>query len=78
MRIVICEQEKVKQYHLGVATVMDVLGHSGYLVTDLSDCGDFIAGCEDEGKLYELSRLAGRAVGFGDYIWEVGKWIEGA
>lgn len=89
MRITLCSQEKVKQYHLGVETVLDVLEMQGALVTDESTLSDFV----DDGhqgdyecapdyryqisQLFQLSRLAGRKVDLSTYVWEVGKWIEG-
>lgn len=79
MRIILCEQDKVKQYHLGVATVLDVIGHTEALVTDKSTLYDFLE-CmpSDFDTLNELRRLAyGRPVNYDTYIWELGSWIEG-
>lgn len=84
MRIVIAEQEMVKKYHLGVATVLDVLGHPEALVTDDSIIYDFLDPEVDDmdtifEKLRNLSRLSGVPVlDLEHRIWEVGKWIEGA
>lgn len=86
MRIVLVEQDKIAKYHLGVATVLDVLGQQGALVTDASVIGDFFClGYDDESeeadclhKRIELGKLTyGKRVTESSYIWEVGKWIEG-
>lgn len=91
MRIVIAEQEMVKKYHLGVATVLDCLEHPEALVTDESTVADFV----DDGfqgdyecapdyrlqnsQIYALRKLAyGKPVMLDTKIWVVGKWIEGA
>lgn len=85
MAIVLCKQDLVLRYQLGVITALNELGHPEALVTDESTIGDFFAlgydESEDEecrGVCRELSKLAyGHHVDHNTYLWEVGKWIEG-
>lgn len=78
MKIILCDQDLVNKHHLGVATVLDVIGHPEALVTDESQLGDFLDGSEGKRSVAELSRMVGRPLSWGSYVWEVGKWLEGA
>lgn len=74
MKIVLCDQTHIQKYELGVATVLDVIGHPEALVTDECTLCDFML---EASVVSELSRMVGRQLTDDTPLWMIGKWLEG-
>lgn len=60
----------IDKYAAGVQKALKLIGHPEALVTDASRLGDFYFSTE------EIAFASSRKWTIGDYIWELGKYLE--